>query len=110
MDLRKGIVVIVMVAAMVGAFSPSLRSLDRPHTRPSYGCHEHGDKAPARSYDCCLTGHDVAAPQAFHYFRPALESVDFEFIVSPRSSSEVIALDVSILPVLRPPGATFLRI
>lgn len=100
----------VLVAMMTVALSPSLPSLDLPHTRPSSGCHEHGGKAPVRSYDCCLIGHDVAAPQAFHFYRPAVGSTDFDFQLSSSLSGGAVVLYTSTLLALSPPGETSLRI
>jgi hypothetical protein len=107
MQLRNNLVIAVLIASLI-AISPSLSRLDRAH-ESSTGCHEHSDKSPARDYDCCLTGHDVAAPQAFQIFRPAVESMDFSFPLSS-TSSRVITLDTSAPLALHPPGETSLRI
>lgn len=108
MDLRKNVIV-VLIGVMMCAFSTPLPSLDSAHARPS-GCHEHGSKSPARSYDCCLIGHDVAAPQGFHFFRRAVESMNFDFQIWSSPSSGAVALGTAKPPAVHPPGRTSLRI
>jgi hypothetical protein len=108
--VRKNIVVVLTMAVVMGAFSPFLLSPDQAHARSSSGCHEHGRKTPARSYDCCLVGHDVAVPQAFHFYRPAVKSIDFDFQVWSMAPCGGVALDTSKPLAPRPPGADSLRI
>lgn len=103
------VVLIAMWTSSLGAQSLSLNA----HPRPASGCHEHGSKAPApRPADnqCCLIGHDTAAPQSSPS-QPVLSELRADLLMLSTvrlpgdSSSNQLAMNSG-----DPPGITPLRI
>ena len=65
--LNKIVVLIAMTAAGASALGAQSLLFQSPPVERPLGCHEHGGKTPAPrpvSYQCCMTGHDTAVPQA----------------------------------------------
>jgi hypothetical protein len=98
-----------------------------PGERPE-GCHAHGGKslsdsqlpripvphsppsAPA-GYQCCLTGHNVAAVQASHYTPPSYQWTRVILQIAPPLTEYVFnESEVSMVVFADPPGITPLRI
>ena len=93
-----------------------------PRERPA-GCHAHGGKslpdsrlpqspqpAPA-SYQCCLTGHDVAVVQSTHFPQPSGQGTRLALRVEPALCSfSVTDLKVAMVLTTDPPGSPPLRI
>jgi len=72
-----------------------------PHSSPS---------APA-SYQCCLTGHNVAAVQASHYTPPSYQWTRVILQIAPPLTEYVFnESEVSMVVFADPPGMTTLRI
>jgi len=77
----------------------------------SGGCHEHGGKMPApASYQCCVTGHNVAALQIPYSLEP-FHVIPSE-LTSERSCRTFSAAssDKISVPAASPPGCNPLRI
>ncbi|MGA9526566.1 MAG: hypothetical protein WBS24_00480 [Terriglobales bacterium] len=70
MHFRSQVIVVLLMAALAAAMWPLQARMATGRQENSSGCHEHSGKTPAHNHDCCLTGHDVAAPQNSHFSRP----------------------------------------
>jgi hypothetical protein len=109
------LVVFLVITAMGASFltPQSLLLHAQPQERPA-GCHEHGSKAPARhstSYQCCLTGHNIAVSQTSDTPALILHAVRTELLIdSPIASLVTGALGQLTVSSGDPPSATPLRI
>jgi hypothetical protein len=87
------------------------------------GCHGHDGEAlprsplsPSRlpmpmSYQCCLTGHDAAVVQAYHFAQPPSEVSRLTLQIKPAPTAPTMCeLEVSIVLYADPRGPTPLRI
>jgi hypothetical protein len=109
--LRNSIVVILLMTAMATLVWPSPSSIFPQLPEHSAGCHQHGGNAPARGYNCCLTGHNVALLHAFYQLRPAIRPVSSDFLTCPSFGTEPFAAGFSCLNhSVDPGGAIPLRI
>src|SRR5258706_5758944 len=85
----------------------------QPLEQPAGGCHEPVSKAPApqsTSYQCCLTGHNVAVPQTSHSVEPLLPNIQSAPVVEAPVTSPVVRLGTTFVSSGDPPGVTTLRI
>jgi len=85
----------------------------QPLEQPAGGCHEPGSKAPApqsTSYQCCLTGHNVAVPHASHSVEPLLPNIQTDLVVEAPVTSPATRLEKTLISCGDPPGVTPLRI
>jgi len=119
------LLVVTVTTALPGAHAlpfPADRVPANPGQHPA-GCHNHGPATPSpspspsrspapASYECCVSGHEAAIPNATFSTRPllalvsALESGE-EF---PLISVRLVGPRVSVVPSNSPPGAAPLRI
>ena len=85
----------------------------QPLEQAAGSCHEPGSKAPptqSTSYQCCLTGHNVAVPQASHSAEPLLHNIQIERVVAAPVTSPAVRLEKTLISSGDPPGVTALRI
>jgi hypothetical protein len=106
----------VAFALLTAALSPSFSQAYAANNiqRQPAGCHEHGRKVPATplTYQCCQTGHQVAALRESLDLRARfLQSPSvIEFVVLPCVTSPRQFHSELWSPALGPPDATSLRI
>ena len=104
----------VMGAVSVNSLGARPLLLHSQAQEPPARCHEHGSKAPAphsTNYQCCLTGHNTAVPQASHSPEPILHDTQIEPLIdSPIGSLEIGGFGQLTVSSGDPPGATPLRI
>jgi hypothetical protein len=85
----------------------------QPLEQAAGSCHEHGRKVPApqsTSYQCCLTGHNVAVAQASHSPEPLLHNIQIERVVAAPVTSPAARREKTLISSGDPPGVTALRI
>src|SRR5258708_9984835 len=107
----KVVALLLMMTLGVSVVQAQLLTVQaRPVESPG-GCHQHGGKTPSpASYQCCLTGHNVAILQSSHAAEP------FHFTQSEpagEDSSSVFSAvpsDQISVPAAGPPGSSPLRI
>jgi hypothetical protein len=81
-----------------------------PHSQPPRPQLPHSPRPTPVSYQCCLTGHDVAVVQAFLSPQPSIQCTRVTLRLDPASISLLDELEVSALLSADPPGTTPLRI
>lgn len=106
------VIVIALASGLASLGTQSLRVHALASERPS-GCHEHGSQTPAppsTSYQCCLTGHNIAVLQATQSEQPPF-TIRSEFPVEPATSLlEDAGYIERTIASGAPPGVTPLRI
>lgn len=109
----KIVALLVMTAVGTSAVQAQLFTVQPRLAESPGGCHGHGKKIPTpspTSYECCLTGHDVAVPQsahsaeAIHFTRSPLVAKVPAAIVTAGNRYSISA------PAAGPPGGIQLRI
>src|ERR1700751_1336319 len=107
---RVTVAFIALIVVTAGTFSPPWSPLASQLHEPPSRCHEHGKEAPARGYDCCLNGHNVAIPRAFSSVRPAVRAVT-DLAPARTTTTDSFSTDRSPLTqCAHPPSSTPLRI
>src|SRR5580700_10394630 len=80
------------------------------HSQPQYPQFPQSPRSTPPSYQCCLTGHDVAVAQAFPSPQPSIQCTRVTLRPNPASICLLDELEVSALLSADPPGTTPLRI
>ena len=107
---------VLLLIVLVSVSSPGNASFlfhSQPLEQPAGGCHEHGSKAPSpqpADFQCCLTGHNVAVPQAPHSAEPLLQDIEAELVVQSPVTSMEAGSGKTLVSSGDPPDATPLRI
>jgi hypothetical protein len=107
---------VLLLIALMGASSLGngwLLLNAQPFDQSAGGCHEHGSEAPSpqsAERQCCLTGHNVAVPQASHSAEPLLHNTQTELVVAVPVTSPAARHETTLISSGDPPGVTALRI
>jgi hypothetical protein len=107
------LLLVTMTAALPGAQALGFPAMEASH--PAAGCHSHGPATPSpapTSYQCCVSGHDVAIPNVSFSSRPLASrlcglAADKQLCLGFAPDRHSVMF---VLPADSPPGAAPLRI